>query len=256
MRKSVLQLQQLENNSLPRRDDDDDGISSSSESVYSFSIARVAVSQICQSMGFKGAQKLALEALTDVATMYLKAIAKLGAASVNSNGSRTQSNILDVIVALEDLGSVQGFAGSSTVRERSLYTSAVIKDLIEFVNYSDEIPFARPLPPPRTSFIPRQTSSKLHYDDEGGSKHVPRWLPAVPVVVEVEKRKRWWGCLEEERENQNWENKVVENETSSIINNNDIDISSAKRAKVRFKLGSPRPATGGNVGIRKRFLCD
>ncbi|KAL8053542.1 hypothetical protein ABFS82_05G079000 [Erythranthe guttata] len=238
MRKSVQQQQQLENNSLPGRDDDDDGISSSSESEYSFSVARVAVAQICQSMGFTGAQKMALEALTDVATMYLKAIAKLGAASANSNGSRTQSNIPDVIVALEDLGSVQGFAGSSTVRERSVYTSAVIKDLIKFVNYSDEIPFARPLPP-RTSFSPRQTSSTLHYDDEGGSKHVPRWLPpAVPVVVEVEKRKRWWGCLEEERENQNWEkNTVVENETSSVINNNDIDISSAKRAKVRFKLG-------------------
>ncbi|KAL7150029.1 hypothetical protein ABFS83_05G080600 [Erythranthe nasuta] len=243
----------MENNSLPRRDDDaDDGISSSSESEYSFSIARVAVAQICQSMGFKGAEKMALDALTDVATMYLKAIAKLGAASANSNGSRTQSNILDVIVALEDLGSVQGFAGSSIVRERSLYTSAVIKDLIKFVNYSDEIPFARPLPPPRTSFIPRQTSSKLHYDDEGGSKHVPRWLPAVPVVVE--KRKRWWGCLEEEREDENWEkNTVVENETTSVINNNDIDMSSAKRAKVKFKLGLPRPATGGIVGIRKRF---
>ncbi|EYU28998.1 hypothetical protein MIMGU_mgv11b023610mg [Erythranthe guttata] len=99
MRKSVLQ--QMDNNNRDDDDDDDD------EAAPLSSSARVAVAQICQSMRFKGAQKSALKVLTDVATMYLKAIAKLGAASANSNG-------------LEDLGSVQGFAGSSTLRETIL----------------------------------------------------------------------------------------------------------------------------------------
>ncbi|KAL0292566.1 UNVERIFIED_CONTAM: Transcription initiation factor TFIID subunit [Sesamum calycinum] len=128
-----------------------DGLAPISESEFSFTIARVAVAQICQSVGFKGAQNSALEALTDITTRYLEAIAKLGAASCNSN-RRTQSNLPDFIVALEDLASIQGFPGSSDIRSHSLWTSAVIKDLMKLVKYRDEIPFAQPLPPKRSFF--------------------------------------------------------------------------------------------------------
>ncbi|KAI3466921.1 hypothetical protein Pfo_023584 [Paulownia fortunei] len=242
-----------------------EGPAPTTESEFSFTLARVAVAQICQSMGFKGAQNTALEALTDIATRYLKSIAKLAAASANSNG-RTQSNLPDIIVALEDLASVQGFPGSSSTRSRSLYTSAVIKDLMKFVAYTDEIPFARPLPP-RGIFLKYRgdgDNSRL-YCDGGSLRHVPRWLPAVPVVADKEKgeeRKREvkWGSLvgREEREEENWgcgERKTVVREW-----NNEIEIS-GKRGKVRFKMGVAigNPRMVGNLkgaGIGKRVWCE
>ncbi|KAK6115785.1 hypothetical protein DH2020_008054 [Rehmannia glutinosa] len=165
------------------------------ESKFSFTLARVAVAQICQSMGFKGAQNPALESLTDVAARYLQAIAKLASASANSDG-RTQSNLPDIIVALEDLASVQGFPGSSSTRSVSLYSSPVIKNLMKFVNYTDEIPFARPLPPRKKNvqgvkgkFLKYKgdgDNSRGYYLDGDGWRHVPRWLPAVPVVERKE----------------------------------------------------------------------
>lgn len=281
------------------------------ESEYSFTLARVAVAQICQSTGFKGSQKSALDALTDIATRYLREIAKLGATSANSKG-RTQSNLVDVVVALEDLASVQGFQGSSTVRSdlddvivaledlapaqgfrgssktiirsQSLYTSAVIKDLMKFVMYADEIPFARPLPPRGRRFVKNcgneNSSSRLQYD-EGGLRHVPRWLPAVPVVVvekEEERRVKWWGCLEEKKQDERCSERrktVVERETTQrdegcserrremVVERETID-TSGKREKVRFKMGGAAMAIGnstiaGNlwgVGVRKRVWCE
>ncbi|KAK6130836.1 hypothetical protein DH2020_035418 [Rehmannia glutinosa] len=189
------------------------------ESEFSFTLTRVAVAQICQSMGFSGAQNSALEALTDVATRYLQAIAKLAAASANSDG-RTQSNLPDIIVALEDLASVQGFPGFSSTRSVSLYSSPVIKNLMKFVNYTDEIPFARPLPPRKKNFQGAKgkllkykgdwDNSRRYYLDGDGWRHVPRWLPAVPVVERKEngaemKQEVKWGCLDGrgEREDEN-----------------------------------------------------
>lgn len=244
------------------------------ESEFSFTLARVAAAQICQSTGFNGAQSPALEALTDIATRHLKAIAKLSADSANSNG-RTQSNLADIIVALEDLASVQGFPGSSNVRSRSLCTSAVIKDLMKFVKYTDEIPFAQPLPPRRSFFQGGKGCFLKQGDNRGWNcnggnlnlKHVPRWLPVVPVVEGKEKSEGRegevkWGCLEldgkEERGEKNWgcaERKTVKREL-----NNEME-RSGKRGKVRFKIGVElgNPGMIGKlrgVGIGKRVCCE
>ncbi|KAL0321448.1 UNVERIFIED_CONTAM: Transcription initiation factor TFIID subunit [Sesamum radiatum] len=193
---------------------------SESESEFSFTIARVAVAQICQSVGFKGAQSSALEALTDITTRYLEAIAKLGAAASNSN-RRTQSNLPDIIVALEDLASVQGFPGSSDLRSHSLWASAVIKDLMKLVNW----------------------------------RHVPSWLPPVPVVEEKDKEAEGkkgevkWECWEE-REEEKWEcgRETVERE----CNNENFQVS-GKRGKVRFRMGvalDNQVARVGNLRVK------
>ncbi|KAL0284573.1 UNVERIFIED_CONTAM: Transcription initiation factor TFIID subunit [Sesamum angustifolium] len=226
-----------------------DGLAPISESEFSFTIARVAVAQICQSAGFKGAQNSALEALTDITTRYLEAIAKLGAASCNSN-RRTQSNLPDFIVALEDLASIQGFPGSSDIRSHSLWTSAVIKDLMKLVKYRDEIPFAQPLPPKRSFFrgakrrlLKQKGDNKRWYCNGGSWRHVPSWLPPVPVVEEQDKEAEGkkgevkWECWEE-REEEKWE---CGRETMEGKCNDEILQVSGKRGKVRFRMG---------VGIR------
>lgn len=152
---------------------------------FAFALARVAVAQICQSVGYDGAQRPALEALADIATRYLKSIANSSAKSANSSG-RTESNLFDVIAAIEELRSVEGFGGSWRVRSRCLWRSAAIKDLIRFFKYTKRIPFAQPLPPKTSS---RRERASIDRDNsgwfgEGRPKHVPRWLPAAEERTE------------------------------------------------------------------------
>ncbi|XP_020551466.1 transcription initiation factor TFIID subunit 8 [Sesamum indicum] len=219
-----------------------DGVGPISESEFSFTITRVAVAQICHSVGFYGAQNSALEALTDITTRYLEAIGKLGAASSNSD-RRTQSNLPDFIVALEDLASIQGFPGLSDIRSHSLWTSAVINDLMKLVKYRDEIPFAQPLPPKRSfvqgakrKLLKHTGDNKRLYCNGGSWRHVPSWLPPVPVVEEKDKEQKGevkWECWEE-REEEKWDcrRETVERE----CNNENFQVS-GKRGKVRFRMG-------------------
>ncbi|XP_073129054.1 transcription initiation factor TFIID subunit 8 [Henckelia pumila] len=215
---------------------------SSSESRYSYGLLRVAVAQICQSMGFKGAQHSALQVITDIAARYLKTVAKAAATSANARG-RTQSNLPDIILALEDLASVQGFPGASRVDPHSLYASAAIKDLMNFVKYTDEIPFAQPLPP-RTIFSQQgklSGPSDVRWQCDGENmRHVPSWLPALPsVAVPEEKERKWeegrWGCLNggERREEGDRGQSVVKREGNKGIEL----LGQGKRLKVGFIIG-------------------
>ncbi|GER43256.1 transcription initiation factor TFIID subunit 8 [Striga asiatica] len=200
-----------------------------SESEFSYRLARVAVAQTCQSMGFTGAQNSALCLLTDVATRYLRSAAKLAAASADLGG-RTQTNLADIIAALEDLASVQGFRGLSSVRSVSLFSSAVFKDLIRFVKFTDEIPFARPLPPRRIFFPGRKRKFGGYYCDEGRWRHVPAWLPPAeaaagrPAVEKTRNEAKWEESVDTNRDS----NSRVRLSNSSILKGG---------GKVRFKLG-------------------
>ncbi|KAL2524470.1 Bromodomain transcription factor [Abeliophyllum distichum] len=248
------------------------------EPEFSFTVSKVASAQICQSMGFKAAQNSALEVLTDIATRYLKAIAMLAVDSANSLG-RTETNLFDIIVALEDLGSVRGFRGGSDTKVRTLYESQVIRDLMVFVKYKDEIPFAQPLPRKMISWSTKGNFSKFRGDVDNNNwywseeklMHVPRWLPLMPEMGGEEKgeeRKgksnRKWGCLdsgfefEGEGEKGLCRGKLVEREGSK-----EIELL-GDREKVRFKLGVDvsagivgnlrgRVCRGGGIG--KRVLC-
>ncbi|KAF7149302.1 hypothetical protein RHSIM_Rhsim03G0155300 [Rhododendron simsii] len=147
-------------------------------STFAFAVTRIASAQICQSVGFTSARRSALDTLTNVAARYLRALARSAAAASSSSG-RTQSNLLDVVRALEDLASVHGFSGAWDPSRRPL-ASATLADLSSFVERTDEIPFAKPLPrppsPERAVFTAKWT----------GVLHVPRWLPAFPEMGERE----------------------------------------------------------------------
>ncbi|KAG9142998.1 hypothetical protein Leryth_006271 [Lithospermum erythrorhizon] len=114
------------------------------ESSYSSTIIKVAMSQICQSIGFEAAESSSLNTITDIAIRYLKAIAKSASSSANSL-NRTQCNVFDIVVALEELGSVVGFQGGSDMRVECVLSSSVLVDLERFVIFSNEIPFAKAL---------------------------------------------------------------------------------------------------------------
>ncbi|KAH7839296.1 hypothetical protein Vadar_002353 [Vaccinium darrowii] len=146
-------------------------------SKFAFTVTRITMAQICQSVGFMSTQRSTLNTLTDIAARYLRALAESAAAYAASFGG-TQSNLCDVVHALENLGSVQGFCSAWDVRRtRTLLASPTLVDLSKFVECVDEIPFAKPVPrcpPLEKRVITSQAANPT------GVSHIPKWLPAFP----------------------------------------------------------------------------
>ncbi|KAF5750412.1 transcription initiation factor TFIID subunit 8 [Tripterygium wilfordii] len=141
-------------------------------------VSKVAVAQICQSVGFQGFKESALDALADITIRYLRDQGK--AARFNANlAGRTECNLFDVIQGLEDLKFTQGFpAGSSG--GSCLVSSGIMKEVTEFVWSSDEIPYAQPLPRFPTIRSRRLIPSFVQMSETPPGKHIPTWLPAFP----------------------------------------------------------------------------
>lgn len=131
------------------------------------------MAQICQSVGYRASQACALETLSDIAGQYLRAIANSAAASVNSGG-RTECHLVDIVFALEDLGSIQGFIGAHKLEESHCFiSSSMLKEIMEFVFWNNEIPFAQPI---SKTICPELKET----GNEMGLWYVPRWLPEMP----------------------------------------------------------------------------
>ncbi|KAE8669766.1 VAMP1 [Hibiscus syriacus] len=152
-------------------------------SEFSFNITRVAVAQICKSVGFRRSQVTTLNTLTLVATKYLETLAR-SAASFSNAANRGQSNLLDITNALHDASLQLGFNGAATLYgDDCLLKSAVLEDLCTFVNSTDEIPFAKPIERPKERETGDSESSPENLQRGG---HVPEWLPGFPDVGNLE----------------------------------------------------------------------
>ncbi|KAK3188858.1 hypothetical protein Dsin_028419 [Dipteronia sinensis] len=207
---------------------------------FSFKLTRVAVSQICRSMGFMAAQRSALETLTLITSKYLEEVAKL-ASSYSHESNRTQSNIFDLINALNDMSSpIQGFVGAATVHDSCLLSCGVLKEISGFVKCTDEIPFAKPIPRNYAATLSmsrlKRTVSKPN--SMGLKSHIPRWLPAFPDAGTYKERKEM-VCIR--KTGHLWENSefVQENESKyggvvERILGGDLAV---ERGKVSFKFG-------------------
>ncbi|GMI86001.1 hypothetical protein like AT1G31240 [Hibiscus trionum] len=150
----------------------------SNPSDFSFNITRVAVAQICKSVGFGRSRVTALNTLTLVATKYLETLAR-SATSFSGAANRAQPNLLDLINALHDTSLHVGFKGADTLYgDDCLLKSAVLEDLSGFVSSTDEIPFAKPIG--RT----KERETEGLKPSPGGNlqrgRHIPEWLPEFP----------------------------------------------------------------------------
>lgn len=146
---------------------------------YGRAVSRVAVAQICESAGFHSSQFSSLDALADVAIRYICSLGKSAHYYANISG-RTDSNMFDLIQALEDLaGSTQGFAGASDVN-RCLVSSGAVRELSQFVSTTEEVPFPRPIPRFPIAHSLKPTPSFAQRGETPPWKHVPDWLPAFP----------------------------------------------------------------------------
>ncbi|XP_044497641.1 transcription initiation factor TFIID subunit 8-like [Mangifera indica] len=202
---------------------------------FSFAITRVAVSQICKSFGFKGAQSSALETLTLITTKYLQELAQL-ASSYSHSSCRTESNAFDVINALHDFNLLEGFVGASKIEGNNcLLSSRVLKELAGFVKYSDETPFAKPVPRVQKTKLLSKGLVPCSEKEMMKKKnlHIPKWLPALPDLSGgvCEKKRSLWensGAVEGKGE--------VGGELSVRKESLGGDLVRERR-KVRFKIG-------------------
>lgn len=159
---------------------------------FAYAIARMAVAQICESVEvnvyqesqtregvrFSFFQESALETLTDAAVQYIQSIGKTAHLYANIAG-RVEGNSLDIVQALEDLGSGLGFAGISDT-ERCLAESGVVKDIIRYAGEAEEMPFVYSLPPFPINKEKRPAPSFSEVGAEPPDEHIPVWLPAFP----------------------------------------------------------------------------
>lgn len=141
-------------------------------------VAKVAVAQICESVGFDSLKESALEALTDIMVRYAQDLGMTASFYANL-ANRTECNVFDVVQGLEDLGSSTGFSGASE-GAGCLTDSGIVREIIDFVSSVEEIPFAQPVPHFPLMRNQVRTPSFLQIGEIPSSNHIPSWLPAFP----------------------------------------------------------------------------
>ena len=227
-------------------------------SEFSFAIARTAVSQICRSVGYKRSKFNALEALTNVTTKYIEAIARSAASFANAS-NRTESNLFDLINGIHDLSSVRGFPGGSKIHKSNLLKSAALKEIVDFVKFSNEVPFSKPIHTKnacgsQNPEITIESGTPVYCSQNAKAQglHIPRWLPDFPSeslykkgdLVSVKERKCGEKLWEHSLAMEDYSGNVEEN--SGMVKNNGINEKeekdtrmelSKKRQKVKFKIG-------------------
>ncbi|KAJ8754221.1 hypothetical protein K2173_002121 [Erythroxylum novogranatense] len=141
-------------------------------------VARVAVAQICLGLGFQGFKESAVDSLTEITIRYLRDLGRSARFYSNLSG-RTQCHVFDIVRCLEDLSISGGFADTSS-SGNCLVSFGTVRRIIEFVDSSEEIPFAQPVPSFPVSRDARLIPSFVKMGEATPGKHIPPWLPALP----------------------------------------------------------------------------
>ncbi|XP_054800859.1 transcription initiation factor TFIID subunit 8-like [Prosopis cineraria] len=239
-----------------------------------FCVAKVATSQICRSVGFKRTQLFALETFTNIAIKYLRAIGK-SAASFSNASNRTDPNLFDLINAVHDICSVQGFPTSSEMHKSKLLRSGALREIMKYINLSKELPYAKPIPCPSFSQFPNpvqpidsnMSMGCCHTKLQGS--HIPRWLPDFPpessykncnkMIEERKNGEKLWEqfapleiCGDGVEENR----KILKaNEVcGKELNDGRMELAN-ERGKLKFKIGGEKEQAFG-LGVNKNSgLC-
>ncbi|KAM7268287.1 hypothetical protein ACFE04_010453 [Oxalis oulophora] len=152
--------------------------SSSGGNDFAHAISKIAVAQICESLGFQSFQQSTLDKFADIATRYIYHVGK-NAHSYTNLSNRVQGNLFDIVQGLEDSELAQGFTGASDVYH-CLASSGVVSDLIRYVNESESPPFAYSIPSFPHVKNREKRPSFLQIAEEPPGNHIPAWLPAFP----------------------------------------------------------------------------
>ncbi|KAG2284806.1 hypothetical protein Bca52824_056026 [Brassica carinata] len=133
---------------------------------FAYALARMAESHAREGARFSSFHETALETLTEVVIQYIQSVGKTTQFYANMAG-RVEGNALDIVQALEDLGSGLGFNGAPDV-DHCLADSGV------------EVPFVYSLPRFPFNRGKRPAPSFAEVGAELPDEHIPVWLPAFP----------------------------------------------------------------------------
>ncbi|EPS58491.1 hypothetical protein M569_16323, partial [Genlisea aurea] len=127
-------------------------------------IARIAVAQVCDTVGFDTFHESALDSLADIAIRFIGDLGRTSRFYANLSG-RTECNVFDIIEGLDSMG----FSQDSTIGALQM-----------FVETAEEIPFPQSLPKFPLNRLPKLIPSFHQIGETPKSKHIPPWLPAFP----------------------------------------------------------------------------
>nr|XP_043631387.1 transcription initiation factor TFIID subunit 3-like [Erigeron canadensis] len=142
------------------------------------SLARIAVAQICESVGLHGIQHSALDTLSDIVCKYVQEIGKTSNLYANLAG-RTESNLVDLVQGLEELGMTQGFLGAADL-DHCLSESGVVKEITRYVAVTEEVGFAFSVPDFPVVKERELRPSFYKAGEIPPVDNVPPWLPCFP----------------------------------------------------------------------------
>ncbi|KAJ6371218.1 hypothetical protein OIU77_001677 [Salix suchowensis] len=145
---------------------------------FARAIAKIAVAQLCETVGYQSFQQSALEKLSDVTTWYIRNMGKTAQFYANLAG-RTEGNVFDVIQGMEELGLSQGFAGASDV-DHCLASSGIVTEIVQYIGKAEDIPFVYSIPPFPVARERKPVQTFFHICEESPAEHIPAWLPAFP----------------------------------------------------------------------------
>ncbi|TVU28107.1 hypothetical protein EJB05_19616, partial [Eragrostis curvula] len=198
-------------------------------------VSTVATAQILRASGYSAAEPAALRALSDIAGRYIASLGHAAAALAEARG-RTEPNVVDVVLALED-HAPGGFPGASDPARPALCSGA-LAELAGFVAAVREVPFAKPLPR-REAGLGKRWESFAAVGEEPPLRHVPCWLPRFPEGWED---RRMLGEAEAEAKGEEDTGEVV---TMMLANGNG---GMARRGAVPEK----REKVSFSVAVKKR----
>ncbi|CAL9778462.1 unnamed protein product [Musa acuminata subsp. burmannicoides] len=155
---------------------------------FSHAVAKIAVGQICESVGFHGSNRTAINAMADIMVRYICDLGKSANFYANLAG-RTSCNVFDIIQGLEDLSSSRGFSGASDVHH-CLVGSGVVREITQFVT-TEEVPFAQPISGYPVCTTPKPTPSFAQVGETSSGKHIPDWVPSLPDPRAYVRMEEW-----------------------------------------------------------------
>lgn len=162
-----------------KMDEKNSSLAQPSAGDFGSAISTTAVAQICGGVGFEGFNESALDSLASSAIRYICDLGKTSKFYANLAG-RTECNIFDVVQGMESLGMSLRFSGASDIHGGCVVISGTIREIEDYIDTVEEIPFAQPVSRFPVIRKPRMIPSFLQMGETPSSKHIPDWLPALP----------------------------------------------------------------------------
>ncbi|XP_010530855.1 PREDICTED: transcription initiation factor TFIID subunit 8 [Tarenaya hassleriana] len=214
---------------------------------FSRSAAKLAVGQVCESIGYDQFRDPALESLTDLAVQYVLLLGKAATSFANLTG-RNQCNVFDIVLALEDLS-----GGSDGERFSSggncVAHSVKLREIVDYVNSSEEVPFVQPLPrfPVIVSDSSKMIPSFVQMGEDPPGKHIPLWLPAFPDPHTYKETPMWVERASDPRGDKIKQSKQRRKAESALL---------SLQQKLVSKMSSASPMWGDMDGVKEDFRKD